>query len=401
MIKVLNSLQGTGIAVFPERCVVVRNRNAHCRRCAEVCDTGAISFDDGGSVGLTIDAEKCVSCGNCTSSCPTTALEARNPDDAELLRYATELIRERGLAPVFACKPLLDTQRDGYDRSRVIEVGCLGRVEETELVALAALVASCADALYLAYGDCMSCPLASGRLSADCMAHTTELLLEAWGYASPLRTCEGLPTSVVLDSRTSRHTEDVDGLSRRDFFAQLKEGAKAMATHAASNAIGNEEAAVAPISSVTKVSNDGTLPQLVPHRHARLLEYLRFIGRPQAEFLDTRLWGCLSIDISTCTSCRMCATFCPTGAISRFDDPGPQGEMGIEHRPAACVQCRLCEDICPSKALSIRSEVSLRELVGRKAVRFVMRPPRYRLNSPDQIRQRMYDLLGGGQIYER
>jgi ferredoxin len=146
---------------------------------------------------------------------------------------------------------------------------------------------------------------------------------------------------------------------------------------------------------------DGTLPHFIPNRRERMLDHLEMIGEPQAEWLDSRLWGYLSIDDGLCNSCFMCATFCPTGAIVKFSDFDEDGERGIEHYPADCVQCRLCEDICPTDALSISSRVPLRELIEGRIIRYVMKPPTYELNTPKQIYHAMYDLLGGGQIYER
>jgi formate hydrogenlyase subunit 6/NADH:ubiquinone oxidoreductase subunit I len=99
----------------------------------------------------------------------------------------------------------------------------------------------------------------------------------------------------------------------------------------------------------------------------------------------------------------MCATFCPTGAITKYDDPvttGTDKPMGIEHYPAACVQCRLCEDICLTKAVHIDSNVSTKALLEGEILRYPMKPLSIRLNQPDQIYRRMYDLLGGGQIYD-
>jgi ferredoxin len=190
-------------------------------------------------------------------------------------------------------------------------------------------------------------------------------------------------------------------MSRRDFFTQIKTGAQNAAAQSAAQALRLEQQPDEEKPTVVRVMRDGTLPHFIPNRRERMLDYLELIGEPSAEWLDSRLWGYLSIDVDRCNSCRMCATFCPTGAIVKFDDPGEGGAMGIEHYPADCVQCRLCEDICPANALTINSRVPVRELVEGEIVRHVMKPPEHELNSPKQIYHAMYDLLGGGQIYER
>ena len=42
----LEQLQSADITVHQGRCAVVRNRNATCMKCAEVCTSGCISYDD-------------------------------------------------------------------------------------------------------------------------------------------------------------------------------------------------------------------------------------------------------------------------------------------------------------------------------------------------------------------
>ena len=42
----LEKLQSADITVHQSRCAVVRNRNATCMKCAEVCTSGCISYND-------------------------------------------------------------------------------------------------------------------------------------------------------------------------------------------------------------------------------------------------------------------------------------------------------------------------------------------------------------------
>ncbi|MDR1184215.1 MAG: 4Fe-4S binding protein [Coriobacteriales bacterium] len=395
LMSALSKLDTGDIATHAERCVAVRNRNAHCRRCSQACTSGAISLIDN---DLIIDVEKCVGCGACATICPTAALEARNPTDSELLRSSSQIMREKKVPPVFACKSLLESNSEAYDRSKVVEVGCLGRLEESELVTLIALGLL---PLVLAHGACEACSQLPGRRVADLVYETMTSLLGAWGHDNPLRLVEGLPAEVALERREAVKTEDAAGMSRRDFFTQIKTGAQSVATQSAAQVLRLDSQADEEKPPVVRVMRDGTLPHFIPNRRERMLDYLERIGEPSAEWLDSRLWGYLSINADLCNSCRMCATFCPTGAIVKFDDPGEDGVMGIEHYPADCVQCRLCEDVCPSDALTISSRVPVRKLVEGEIVRHVMKPPEHELNSPKQIYNAMYQLLGGGQIYER
>lgn len=44
------------------------------------------------------------------------------------------------------------------------------------------------------------------------------------------------------------------------------------------------------------------------------------LGDPVQSTLDTRLWGHVTIDMRKCKSCKMCAAFCPTGALPLCPD---------------------------------------------------------------------------------
>ena len=112
-----SDLETSEITIHTERCVVVRNRNASCRRCAIACTSGAISLNTN---ELAIDPEKCVGCGTCATVCPTADLEARNQTDSELLQCAAAIFREPQ-DTMIACKTYWK-KANRYDRSQVIEV---------------------------------------------------------------------------------------------------------------------------------------------------------------------------------------------------------------------------------------------------------------------------------------
>ena len=148
-----------------------------------------------------------------------------------------------------------------------------------------------------------------------------------------------------------------------------------------------------PEARYVKVSEDGTLPQFVPVRRNRVMNSLRRVGEPVRDEVTCRLWGQVSIDTDACTSCRMCATFCPTGAITRFQDE--DGAIGVDHRPYRCVQCRLCEDICMTGALSVSDAVSLDDFEHGRVHHIPMDPPAWTPNKPDSIFTKMNQVIGG------
>ncbi len=384
----LEQLQSADITVHQNRCAVVRNRNATCMKCAEVCTSGCISYDDN---ELIISPEKCIGCGTCATICPTCALEAHRPNDAELLQSCLSAARAADGEVIIACEQILAAAEGLYDPEKVVGVGCLGRAEESLLVALAGAGVSHVS---LVQGKCASCEHAVGLETARLVRDTAAVLLETWHSDMGVDIVEKFP-SVARLAKDKGYDP-----SRRGFFSSVRDEAKAAAAttadFAVKDALGVEDA---PAPKYVKVMDDGTLPHFIPDRRERLLDGLATLGEPEDVMIDTRLWGHVIIDAEKCSSCQMCATFCPTGAISKFKDA--DGTFGVEHAPADCVKCRCCTDICPEGALTLSEEVFAVDLMNGAKERYEMKPMKNPPGNPHQIWHSMRDLLGCDQVYER
>ncbi|NTU89372.1 MAG: 4Fe-4S binding protein [Actinobacteria bacterium] len=393
ILGLLEKIESVDIAVHQERCVVVRNRNASCRRCAEACTSGALSFT---SDELVVSSELCIGCGTCATVCPTCALEAQRPNDAELFAQSLRAVESSQGKPVIACSSVLDTIRGYYDESHIVEVTCLGRLEES---LLCGMVANGADTVYLVEGACDTCPHTTGHTTVSLVCDTANSLMRMCEHEDSIELVCEVPDFALRIPEEGRCCST--GVSRREFFMQLKDGIKTTAVTAVNaksdEYLGSKTDTVD--ARYKKVTRDGTLPHFVPNRRERLLDWLSVIGYPACEAIETRLWGHIGIDERLCTSCRMCATFCPTGAIMKFDDE--DGVFGVEHYPTDCVHCRLCADICPQGAITISHTVPTAALAEGLYDRFEMAAVKDPPNQPKSIYNRMYALLGGGQVYER
>ena len=347
----LERLEGYGLAVHPERCVRVRNRHASCVRCAEACTSGALSLRDG---ALTVNEALCVGCGTCATVCPTCAIEARHPVDGELLAAAHRALRA-GREAVFACHRAFEQAPAACAAAGAIELACLSRMEESLAMRLFADGAQC---IRLLHGACEGCPRENGFASVKLVRDTVDSLLETWGL-----NCE----------------YDVQQVG-----SEVKEAAADAAApqHVATGGI----RAASAFRKPAHVQADGTLPHFVPLRRHALLDALADLGSPVRPDLDTRLWGHVSIDMSACRSCKMCAVFCPTGALQKY--VGEDGHGGVEHYPAECVHCGLCQDICPVQAITSSTAVPTSMLADGKTERYPMPDPAW-TTGPDQILRKM------------
>ena len=377
-LKIVGLLDSAKLGVHPERCLMVRHKNAGCLRCAEVCTTGAIARTDDGR--MAVDPDKCIGCGTCATACPSGCLEAKNPSDAELERALfAALAAGRGEAAL-VCEQALAFAREQMgangavlaDGAPVVGIVCTGRAEEGMLVEAAARGAK---RIALVHHACETCEHASGGRLNEAVCASTCALLEAFGSALTLdrKAAANVAWAVAPDTFAETVFDEIPADAAQEAAA----------------------ATVADAATFTHVQADGTLPHFVPPRRLRLFNSLKRLAGgadlPQNRTFATRLWGQVTINTELCRSCRMCTVFCPTGAVARFDTAS--GAFGVEHRSALCMQCRLCERICPEQAITVSDTVSLAEFIGGRKFRFEMQPVGWRPNDSDAVASRVVRFL--------
>ena len=389
--KTLQTLQSEHVHVRQERCLLVRNRNAECLRCARACTSGCISYDEGTRT-LTIDQAKCVGCGTCATACPTCALEAREPNDTELLAALHKALAPTGKDAhkvAIACERARLTPQE----QAAVRLTCLGRIDESVLVQLAAWGA---HEIELICGTCDACEHKPGRAVTEEVVDTAHTLLRLWDSDThvSLRSTEG----AGLESESDACNPQDPPLEQRN----EAEGAIVPDARGPQDAPHEQAEQAGRPARRLKVMADGTLPHFVPDRRERLLDALAELGEGPADSTTparTRLWGHTAIDPEKCTSCRMCATFCPTGAIVKFDEA--DGTFGIDHYAADCVKCLCCQAICRAKAISVEDDVPANMLVHAVPERHVMHPVRVPKGGVHSIMNSMRDLLGLPEVFER
>ena len=219
ILGLFEKLESQSLAVQPNRCVVVRNRNASCRRCAEACPTGAILVEGN---DLAVAPERCIGCGTCATVCPTAALESKKPDDKELLRAAVAAMQANDGAAVIMDAAMQAAVEGKYDPAKVAVVKSLGRVDESLVAVLAAggatSIALVAGPVEGAVADARSGEetTAEGNAedaeaaeiaeavgaapdrAAQLVRDTAALLLETWGSDVSVKLTTKLPRSVRL-----------------------------------------------------------------------------------------------------------------------------------------------------------------------------------------------------------
>ena len=403
LMAMLGSMDSEKISVHEERCISVRNRNADCMRCVQACTSGAIAYRDN---ELAVEPEQCIGCGTCATACPTSAIEICTPSDEELTDAIKRAIVGSKGHPIIACERALANAARSCEADRgrrhrraetvpdpgqIVEVACLGRIDESALVGIAAYKAF---DVTLVCGACESCPYEPGGAMVRAVIESASSLLAAFGSTMPIELVDELPERAMAQAALAGGSASAGGgVSRRDFLRSAKDGS----AHAANEAVAREvatrlgETEEPAGAAYRKVGASGTLSQFVPSRRVRLYNYLKHVGEPVADAVDSRVIGAVTIDAERCSSCRMCAVFCPTGALAKLDE----GDVfGMVHRPSACMQCRLCERICPEDAIEVTSSVPIEQFMGREAVCFGMKKPDWEPNRPSSMYDKVHTMLG-------
>lgn len=403
VLGMLERLEGPDVAVHQMRCIDVRNRNAGCTACADACTSGAISLEEG---LLSVRPELCIGCGTCATVCPTCALEARHPTDEDLLASCLAAMEASGDRRLLVlCSKNADGAFGRYDEAVCAVVGCLGRLDESLLAGLAAR--GC-ESVELVVRGCEGCAHVSGLRTAEAVCASASELFEAWGNPISIALADDIPAwarSTAPLGMVSEHpavAPDAQGFSAGDLCAYDAE-AVSEAPEAAPFGAPSPEDPAAPAGEKTperslpqKVGRDGTLAHHKPTRRGVLLQALGELREPAPVTVSTRLWGTLSIDTEACGSCRLCAVFCPTGALRKFDDRAT-ATFGIDHAVADCVHCGCCEAICPKGAIHLANEVFAPDLVDGHMERFEMRPQEIVPGKATTVVNKMRKLLVGSK----
>ena len=313
-----------------ELCAHSRSNIVGCRRCLDLCPTGAIAP---AGDHVSIDALICAGCGQCASACPTgTAAYALPPSDALLrkLRVLLATYREAGgKQPVVmfhdgehggAMIDALARYGDGLP-ANVLPV----QVNEITQIGLEAVAAA------FAYGATAVRWLVRAKPRHDLAG-----LYKTIALAEPILAGLGFTGNRVA----TIETDDPDALGESLRAIAPMDGAAKPATFAA---VGNKR-------EVVRLA----LREL----HGVALAPVDIVALPEGA-----PFGTVEVNVEGCTLCLSCVSACPTGALA----DNPEQPM-LRFAEDACVQCGLCKATCPEKVIGLRPQIDFRAATAERRV---------------------------------
>ncbi|HSP49357.1 MAG TPA: 4Fe-4S dicluster domain-containing protein, partial [Pseudolabrys sp.] len=303
-------------------CAHSRSKIVGCRRCLDLCPTGAIA-PNGDHVA--IDPHICAGCGQCAAACPTGAAAYALPPSDALLRSLRALLgvyREAGGQQAvvmfhdaehgFELIDALARHGDGLP-ANVLPV----QVNEVTQVGLEAVAAS------FAYGASAVRFLIRAK-----PRHDVAGLAKTIALAQPILSGLGF----AGERAATIETDDPDALGSVLLAIAPMDGAAMPATF-----------------SAVGVKRD-VVRHALRELHAAAPAPVDIVPLPQGA-----PFGTVEVNVAGCTLCLSCVSACPTGALS--DDPE---KPMLRFAEDACVQCGLCQATCPEKVISLRPQIDFR-----------------------------------------
>jgi ferredoxin len=311
-------------------CAHSRSNIVGCRRCLDLCPTGAIA-PNGDHVA--IDPQICAGCGQCAAACPTgAAAYALPPSDAMLRKLRTLLMAYHEAGGTQAVVMFHDAEHGGALIDALARHGdglpanvLPVEVNEVTQVGLESVAAS------FAYGASAVRFLVRAK-----PRHYIAGLGKTIALAEPILAGLGFAGARVA----TIETDDPEPLGSALRAVEAMDGATKPATFAAAG-----------------LKRD-VVRLALRELHAAALSPVDIVPLPQGA-----PFGTVEVKVAGCTLCLSCVSACPTGALS--DDPE---RPTLRFAEDACVQCGLCQATCPEKVISLKPQIDFRAATAQSRI---------------------------------
>ncbi|MCL4492957.1 MAG: 4Fe-4S binding protein [Nitrospirae bacterium] len=335
-------ITGHNLHIEAPLCSRFRTPKSGCSMCADTCPAGAISISDKGAE-IT---GACIECGICSSVCPNGVFQVKERDDERIIGEIREAAgrNSRGEGKV------LRISCERGDGKADLLVPCLGRLTEALLVEP---VRTGFAGIDIIRPDCAECPNSKASLHIDKLLNRVFALYEMVNIERERLAIRRMP----LQPPVKRPEKAV---SRREFFSALRTKAAAVAaTSLPEISAGGDAREQSFLEAISK--RPGNSKRMLLIQALGEFAPVKEVCVPPGEV------SLAEITVSShCTACGVCATLCPTGALTQG---WSEEQFCLSFRPSLCTNCRVCAETCMPKAISTGETARLNHLLEDKELR--------------------------------
>jgi len=308
-------------------CSRFRTPKSDCSLCAEACPANAITVSDGGAE-IT---GGCIDCGVCHSACPNGAFGIRERSDERIMDEI----------PFSRRSPLRISCERG-DTSADIILPCLSRLTETLFLEP---VRRGMPGIEIARPSCEGCLLVKAAFHLETVIRRTHHLYDMLGIARNRLSIKNIPLQGLVKAPER-------AVSRREFFGVFRAKAAGIAAAAMPDIEGGGD-------GKAEVFRNAVEDRRESRKRSILMERLLALGaKAGVKQTAAPSEDALTADIEVgagCAACGVCASLCPTGAISL---QWTEKTFSLGFSPALCTNCRICEKTCRHRAITMKETVS-------------------------------------------
>lgn len=337
------------MAIENRLCSRFRTSKSDCLLCADLCPVNAISISE---KGAEIQGG-CIDCGVCISACPNGAFMINGRDDKKIIGEIGARVNGQGLK-------VFRVSCEHGDGSADLTVPCLSRLTEALLLAP---VKAGVSTIEILRPSCEKCPNKKAAPHLDRVVKQVRSIYEMLGIKKESISVAGTEFRENKNSELRTLNSELNTISRREFFGSVRH--KAMEVAAASipdvenKDNGYKELFREAIQKRPENVKRLMLLESIMEMGSRL-NGRRFTDGKAEAMSDGSIIAELEVG-SKCTACGVCATLCPTGAITQ---QWTEGHYNLSYKPALCTNCSVCVSACMTKAIKIKERASLSLLLG-------------------------------------
>ncbi len=302
------------VALEESLCAHSRARQEACRRCLDLCPTGAITP---AGDHVEVDPEICAGCGACASACPSGAISYDAPPASHV--FAAIGAAARAYRKAGGRAPRLLVHDEDHGAEMISLTARFGRGLPADVIPLAS-------------------PALAGFGHAEIMVALGSGFAAVDVLAGPKADRDAIETQIALVramleglGRSSDHVRLIEPADPGGLSDALFGPAPAPLTVEPVMALGGRREATRLAAAALATEPDAPIP--LP------------AGAP---------YGGVALNREACTLCLSCAGLCPSGALA--DNPD---RPELRFREDACLQCGLCVSVCPENALTLEPRLNL------------------------------------------